>query len=211
MKTTDCTSNLIQTEAGFTVPTVDFVPALLSDDAELVQYREFINGMAPGMVQMLTAVSGSYSIEPQTLQCTPFDLGLGKLVKFDHVFIGRDALESIAQKSSRQLVTLLWNSDDVADVFASLMRQNSYEYMDMPKAALGTVVASTVLKDGTVAGFTTSRTYSAFLKKMLSLCVIDQKYANPGERVNLIWGSSGNPQKVIRAVSIISVTKAELG
>lgn len=189
-----------QTEAGFTVPTVDFVPGLIGEEEQLVRYRAFLDDSAPQMVQVLTMVGGSYSTDPGKLQCTPFDLGLGKLVKFDHEFIGREALELIARSPPRKLVTLIWNADDVADVFSSLMRKESYEFMDMPKAALGTVIASTVLVDGIVAGFTTSRTYSPYLKEMLSLCVIDQQYAQPEQRVTLIWGSSGRPQKVIQAV-----------
>jgi len=38
----------------------------------------------------------------------PWDIGLGHLVKFDHDFIGRAALEQMAGKPHRRKVTLVW-------------------------------------------------------------------------------------------------------
>ena len=46
---------------------------------------------------------------------TPYDLGYGRIVKFDHDFIGREALEKIAAEPQRKKVTFAWNGDDVAD------------------------------------------------------------------------------------------------
>ena len=41
---------------------------------------------------------------------TPYELGYGPFVKFDHDFIGREALEKIASKPQRRKVTFAWNA-----------------------------------------------------------------------------------------------------
>ncbi|HWI22670.1 MAG TPA: hypothetical protein VNT22_08660, partial [Baekduia sp.] len=51
---------------------------------------------------------------------TPFDVNWFHAVRFDHDFIGRDALEPLAGSPPRTLVTLEWNPDDVLDVYRSM-------------------------------------------------------------------------------------------
>ena len=41
------------------------------------------------------------------------------MLKFDHDFIGRQALEAVADQSHRGRVTLVWNAEDVVRVYAS--------------------------------------------------------------------------------------------
>ena len=55
-----------------------------------------------------------YSDNIEDYYLTPYDLGYGPFVKFDHDFIGREALEKIAGKPQRKKVTFAWNGDDVA-------------------------------------------------------------------------------------------------
>src|SRR5690606_14033367 len=52
---------------------------------------------------------------------TPYDLGYGRSVAFDHDFVGREALERMAAGPTREKVTLVWNEDDVAGVFRSML------------------------------------------------------------------------------------------
>ena len=64
---------------------------------------------------------------PFELTRSPFELGWDREVSLDtHNFLGREAL--IAEKKNggpdRQLVGLIWNKDDVIDVFASLFRDD---------------------------------------------------------------------------------------
>src|SRR6185436_3599646 len=65
---------------------------------------------------------------------TPYELGYGPFVKFDHDFIGREALEKIATKPQRKKVTFAWNSDDVVKVFESMFQpgKEHYKYIDLP-------------------------------------------------------------------------------
>lgn len=45
---------------------------------------------------------------------------------------------------------------------------------------------------------------------MLSLGIIDKEHATPGTEVNVIWGSKGSNQKIIRAVSNPYTSNLEL-
>ncbi|MGH1556428.1 hypothetical protein ACRAWF_45815 [Streptomyces sp. L7] len=53
---------------------------------------------------------------------TPWDLGYGHILKFDHDFIGREALERRKSEKHRRKAWLAWHRDDVARVFASPVR-----------------------------------------------------------------------------------------
>ena len=50
----------------------------------------------------------------------PWELGYGPFVKFDHDFIGRDALEELDPAAQRKKVTLAWNADDMTKILGSL-------------------------------------------------------------------------------------------
>ena len=54
---------------------------------------------------------------------TPHDLGYWPFVRFDHDFVGRDALEEMADEPERKKVTLAWNGDDVASAMGSLFER----------------------------------------------------------------------------------------
>jgi vanillate/3-O-methylgallate O-demethylase len=51
---------------------------------------------------------------------TPWDVDYGRLVKFDHDFIGRAALEKMVDRPHRRKVTLEWNAEDVLAVERSI-------------------------------------------------------------------------------------------
>lgn len=148
---------------------------------------------------------GSYEwSDPRELMRSPFELGWDREVSLDtHDFMGREAL--IAEKRSggpaRRIVGLKWNSDDVIDVYAALFRQGPIPaQMDMPRMIdRHALDPDKVLKDGKVVGCSTSRVYSAYLRQMISLCVIDKDLTAPGTPVSLVWGDRGGPQKQIRA------------
>src|SRR5699024_11721352 len=44
---------------------------------------------------------------------TPHELDYGRIIAFDHDYIGRQALETMPAEGSRKKVTLVWNGDDV--------------------------------------------------------------------------------------------------
>jgi vanillate/3-O-methylgallate O-demethylase len=148
---------------------------------------------------------GSYEwSDPRELMRSPFELGWEREVSLDtHEFMGREAL--LAEKKSggpaRRIVGLEWTSEDVIDVFAALFRHGPIPaQMDMPRMIHRHALdPDKVLLNGKVVGCSTSRVYSSFLRKMISLCVIDRELTNPGKQVVLVWGDRGGAQKEIRA------------
>ena len=184
-------------EACFPTPSVDYVPALFGADEQEFTAAYF----SPNAQASYRKTDGSFEYSDiSALYRTPVELGWRKSVKFDHDFIGRAALEPEVADPRRTIATLVWNGDDVTDVYASLFRNGTpYLYMEMPRNMLGCVFADAVTKDGQIVGVSTSRCYSYYFRQMLSLCVLDVQLCQPGTDVSVIWGRPGSPQKEIRA------------
>ena len=66
------------------------------------------------------SLGGSYySDDIADYYLTPHELGYWPFVKFDHDFIGREALEAMGDEAPRRKVTLAWNGEDVANAIGS--------------------------------------------------------------------------------------------
>ena len=82
-------------------------------------------------------------------------LGYGSFVKFDHDFIGRDALAALEPAAQRRKVTLAWNAEDVAKLLASPVDPDGpgYQLFDLPKANYGSSNFDSVVDaDGVLVG-----------------------------------------------------------
>lgn len=189
------------TPAGYPNQFQHFWYPFQSSGVGLAEFAEKIGGLnAP--------FAGSASDNNENFYSTPYDLGWEKLISFNKDdFIGKKALMEIAQKPSRTMVTLEWNADDVADVFASQFRGTDVEPYEQIEHISGISDASQgaairgdyVLVDDQKIGVATGKTYSFYEQRMISLASIDQKYAKEGTVVVVLWGSPGTPQKKIRA------------
>ena len=96
------------------------------------------------------SLAGSFrSDDIEDYYLTPYDLGYGRSVAFDHDFIGRAALEQHAAGAQRTKVTLVWNPEDVAAAQRSLYEPGTpAKYIDFPKARYGVYQVDRVLADG---------------------------------------------------------------
>jgi vanillate/3-O-methylgallate O-demethylase len=132
---------------------------------------------------------------------TPFDLGYGPFVRFDHDFIGRDALKEIADRPPRSKVTLAWNGEDVARAAASFFDDSELpvKYIDMPLANYSTLPYDRIVADGRTVGLAMYTGYSFNEKRLLSLSTIDAEYSEPGTEVTLVWGEpdGGSPKPTV--------------
>ena len=158
--------------------------ALFSDDPLMQEYREWLP------VAKVGSIGGSLdSADIRDYYLTPYDIGYGKTVKFDHEFIGREALERMAGTPSRVKVTLVWNADDVTAAIGSLYQPGpGAKYIDMPKARYATHHEDTVLKDGQQVGISMDCGYLANEREMVSLATIDTALSEPGTEVVVLWG-----------------------
>ncbi len=134
---------------------------------------------------------------------TPYDVGWGFCVKFDHDFIGREALEKIAADPPHDIVTLEWNEEDCMDVMRSMFgaREEEYKFFEFPSLvpAMAGGLADMVTKDGKTVGISSFPTYSYYYRKIISHCTIDIDQKAIGNEVVVHWGDAGKKIKEIRA------------
>jgi glycine cleavage system aminomethyltransferase T len=132
---------------------------------------------------------------------TPAELNWKTQVQLEgHDFVGRDAL--IAQRDAggpaRRLTGLTWNSDDIKAVYSTLFDEGDIVTpMDLPRNLV--LAVDRVLHRGREVGVSTSRVYSPFYKRMISLAHLDIELIEPGTEVTVIWGQAGGPQREVRA------------
>jgi vanillate/3-O-methylgallate O-demethylase len=133
-----------------------------------------------------------YSNNIEDYYMTPYELGYGPFVKFDHDFIGREALEKIANKAHRKKVTFAWNGDDVGKVLRSMFEpgQEHYKYIDLPLSNYTSASYDRVMRNGKKAGISMFSGYSYNERSMLSLGVVDPD-VEIGEELTLVWGEEG--------------------
>ena len=185
-------------EACFPTIITDYLPAIF--DPELDAYLAEFRAAMPPFASTFN-VAGSFDAEHVSAWYrSPVELGWANRIKFDHDFLGREALREEVEQPHRVMRTLVWNADDVVEVYGSLFRDgDAYTFMDMPRDQRGFMWADRVLRNDEEVGVSTSRGYSYYFREMLSLCTLDVAYAEPGNEVVVVWGEPAGPQKHIRA------------
>jgi len=187
------TSNL---ESGW-IPTA--VPAIFGP--EMRGYREWLDAGALG------SLGGSMdSADITDFYVTPYDIGYGRTVKFDHDFLGREALERVAageqngaqdgSRKHRVKVTLVWNPDDLALAVRSLCEPGTpAKYIEFPKARYAFFQVDKVLRNGLIAGMSLDLGYIANEHAFVSLGCVDAAASEPGTEVTVLWGERPNTAK----------------
>ena len=167
------------------------LPAIYSGE-ELRAYREWLPAAS---YEAVNALAGSFvSDDIEDYYLNPYELGYGHMVKFDHEFIGRGALEQIDPEAQRKKVTLEWSNDDMAEVFASSLfapEGEGYQFFDVPNANYGSSNFDSVIDaDGNVVGLSLFTGYSANEKHCLSLATVDPEI-ELGTELRVVWGEPG--------------------
>lgn len=154
-------------------------------------YRDKLSAKHASMRMSLGGSFYSENIEDYYL--TPYDLNYGHLVKFDHDYIGRDALEKMKDQPHREKVTLVWNADDVLAIMQSqFTEEQSALPITMPLAATARMHYDDVRDgDGNHIGLSVYPCYTANEGAMMSLASIDAAHAEFGSEVTVIWGENG--------------------
>lgn len=156
-------------------------------------YRDW---MSAKNASMRMSLGGSfYSQDIEDYYLTPYDVNYGHIIKFDHDFIGREALEKIADTPRRRKVTLVWNADDVMSVMQSQFEDAEGDKplpITLPLAATARMHYDRVTDaEGRTIGLATYPGYTANQRAMMSIASIDVDHAAPGTEVVLIWGEDG--------------------
>lgn len=161
------------------------MPAIFS--ASLKAYREWLP--ADGF-EANASLGGSFvSARIEDYYQTPWDLGYGRHVKFDHEFIGRAALEAMADKPHREKVWLVWNRDDVLRIIRSTLGSGDRnKHLELPGGQYSTLPFDRVMKGGKLVGLSTYNVYTSNVRAWFSLAMVDQAAAVDGSEVTVVWG-----------------------
>jgi len=161
------------------------MPAIYAGET-MKPYREWLSGVG---FEATASLGGSYDADAiEDFYQTPWDLGYGKHVRFDHDFIGREALEAMRDKPHRRKVWLKWRDDDVLDVFASQLGSGDrFKYMELPNAYYAILPFDRVMLDGRMVGLSTYVVYTANVRAWFSLAMLDADVPD-GAEVTVVWG-----------------------
>jgi vanillate/3-O-methylgallate O-demethylase len=164
------------------------LPAVFTGE-QMKAYREWLpaNGY-----EGTGSLGGSYySDEIADYYRTPHDLGYWPFVKFDHDFVGREALAELADRPRFKKVTLAWNGEDVARAVGTLFEKGDHaKYIDVPLSNYATWPFDKLLLNGELVGTSTFSGYSYNERSYLSLGMVEVDL-DIGTEVTLVWGEEG--------------------
>ncbi|WP_368292638.1 aminomethyl transferase family protein [Dehalobacter sp. TBBPA1] len=189
------------TEDGFPQFVIHFThPWIVEDENFVAKLKK-----RGDVIRCNTVCRGSMGPDIRLRFCNPVELGWANRISFNHDFVGRAALEKEVANPRRKMVTLVWNAEDILDIYASKFKPGEpYANIDTPIHNLYdgngmTLFADQVLKNGKLIGISSGRLYSYHFRQMLSLCTIDVEHSDIGNEVIVLWGDPGTKQKEIRA------------
>jgi vanillate/3-O-methylgallate O-demethylase len=169
------------------------LPAVYTDE-RMAAYRKWLPAAS---YEATGSIGGSFvSKNIEDYYVTPYALGYGPFIKFDHDFIGREALEKMDPATQRKKVTFAWNGEDLAKIFASYFNDSDmpYKYFDLPLANYASSSYDAVMKNGKTIGFSMFTGYSYNEKSGLSLGTVDAD-VQIGDEVKIVWGEPNGGTK----------------
>jgi vanillate/3-O-methylgallate O-demethylase len=155
---------------------------------KMKSYREWLPAIG---YESFNSVGGSFASENiEDYYVTPFALGYERIIKFDHDFIGRDALERMAGQSQRKRVTFVWNADDLMAVMATnfgSVEGLPFKMPDFPCLNYAAAQYDRLMRDGKIVGLSMWISYSYNERAVLSVGIVDPDIEY-GDVLTLVWG-----------------------
>ena len=171
------------------------VPAVYTGST-MKAYREWLPGTS---YEANAGLGGSFvSDKIEDYYTSPHELGYAGFTKFDHDFIGKEALQAMEGKVKRTKVTFAWDNKDVVKVLESMFAPEgeNYKFIDFPLSNYASSSFDSIMQGGKVVGASMFSGYSYNERKILSLGFVDEQYAKPGTQLTLVWGEeNGGTQK----------------
>ena len=168
------------------------LPAVYTDE-RMKSYRQWLPANS---YEASGSIGGSFvSSNIEDYYVNPYEMGYGSFVKFDHDFIGREAMEKMSKEPQRKKVTFAWNKQDVMKVFESLFETGDpFKYIDLPLSNYTSSSCDKVTIRGKQAGLSMFSGYSYNERSMLSLGVVEPD-VQIGTEVTLHWGEENGGTK----------------
>ncbi|HWH27297.1 MAG TPA: aminomethyl transferase family protein [Pseudolysinimonas sp.] len=166
------------------------VPAIFGEAQR--GYREWL----PAKFIDSLAVTGSFDSENiEDYYLTPFDAGYGGFIDFEKDFIGKDALVKL-RDSGRPLkhkISLIWDDEDLANLQGDLVRPEKGlppQFRELHDTEYSYLGFDAITDGDTTVGYVTQTAYLPSERRFVSIGVVDEKFAEPGTELTLIWGDS---------------------
>src|SRR5699024_11977566 len=107
-------------------------PAIFSGQ-EMEDYLQWLPASRMG------SIAGSFSSENiEDYYNTPFEIGYGRHIDWNHDFIGKDALKTLSEQQHRQKVSVERNAEDLAAAQRPLYEEGTpVKYISLPHARYG--------------------------------------------------------------------------
>jgi glycine cleavage system aminomethyltransferase T len=161
-------------------------------------YREWLSGEG---YEAKFSVGGSFvSKNIEDYYRNPFDMGYGHILKFDHDFIGREALEAIADQPHTKKVWLKWNDDDAIRIIRSSLFDDvskRAKFLDYPLARYARVLFDQVHIGSRFVGVSAMPGYTVNVGGFSSLGMLEPESAVDGKQVVITWGEeNGGTRKL---------------
>jgi vanillate/3-O-methylgallate O-demethylase len=193
----------VATESGWIANTL---PAVYSSP-EMQPYREWANAKS---FEGNLALAGSFvSDRIEDYYVTPWDIGYTHITKFDHDFIGRDALEARIDEPHRKKSWIQWDRDDFAKIFSSMYEHGDqrYKYFELPAAVYTACQMDRIEnRKGDLVGLGNLTIYSPNVRAAISLGELDAE-VKVGDEVQIVWGepNGGQPNPAVERHSQLTV------
>jgi vanillate/3-O-methylgallate O-demethylase len=162
------------------------LPAVYTGE-EMRSYREWLPASG---YEGAGSIGGSFVSENiEDYYLTPYALGYGPFIKFDHDFIGAEALKRHGAEPQRRKVTFAWNPADFIKIYSSLLdpQGEAYKFFDFPNSNYSSASYDRVMAGGRTVGYSMFGGYSYNERTVLSLGVVDPE-VQIGDVLTLVWG-----------------------
>jgi syringate O-demethylase len=169
------------------------LPAVYSG-GKMKPYRQWLTAES---YEAKASIGGSFvSKKIEDYYLTPWDMGYGSFIDYEHDFIGREALQKMADGPHRRKVTLALEEADVLRVMGSQLEKGERgKFIEFPSAVYSMHPFDRVVAGGKTVGVSTWIGYSSNERRMLTIAVVEPEYAEPGTKVTFIWGEENGGTK----------------
>ena len=193
--------NLNHTQAGYPNTAIHYWYPFITSGDEIKNY--IVNDPTCPPYWKVNLIAGSAADDVENGFATPYELGLDYLIKWDHDFVGRTALEAMRDQPHRSLTTLEWNLEDVGKVFSAQVADPAMlpfdDIANNGDAGKFPIIMSKVLDGERMVGVASGRIRDFYHSTMISLARIDPELAEEGTELTVVWGSNPATQRRIRA------------
>ena len=187
------------------------IPGIYTQD-EMKSYRQYLPGHG---LEGSLSLEGSFASDTiEDFYVYPWELGYGSIMKFDHDFIGRSALESLTDQPHRRKVWLHWNTDDVTRVWRDGLfgEGKRPKILSIPNVNPATAYYDSVRSGDREIGVSTWGGYTVNIREVVTIAMVDESEARDGHAVELLWGEpdGGTDRTLMRPPHVQTTIRATI-